>query len=249
MFEDLLTYKPSAGLLKNRIVLITGAAEGIGRAVSKGFAQYGASTILLDKKSRKLEALYDEIVDLGWPEPTLVVQDFNQLDLRRALEIGAGIEHDFHRLDGLLHNAGYLSVLTPLHSVDPAVWQETLQVNLTAPYLLTQALFPLLKKSSSASIIFTSADVGRRGRAYWGAYAAAYGGIETLTQTWADEVEHNTTIRMNTIDPGSVRTKMRNVAYPGEIASSIRPPEDIVNAYLFLMGEDSKHIRGQALTI
>lgn len=249
MLDNLLSYKPPADLLKDRVVFVTGAADGIGRAVSKSFAQHGASTILLDKKSRKLETLYDEIVGNDWPEPTLVVQDLNELDPRRALEIGAGVEHDFHRLDGLLHNAGHLSALTPLHSIDPAVWQQTMQVNLTAPYILTQALFPLLRKSSSASIVFTSADVGRHGRAYWGAYAVAYGGIETLAQTWADELEQNTTIRVNTIDPGAVQTSMRNLAYPGEIASSNRSPEDIVNAYLFLMGNDSEHIRGQALTI
>ncbi|MDJ0955659.1 MAG: YciK family oxidoreductase [Arenicellales bacterium] len=249
MSEDLLNYKPVADLLRGRIILVTGAADGIGRAVSKGFARHGASTILLDRKSRKLETLYDEIVDHRWPEPTLVVQDLNQLDLPRAVEVSAGIEHDFHRLDGLLHNAGYFSALTPMHSIDPDVWQESLQVNLSAPYVLTQALFPLLKKSSSASIIFTSADVGRRGRAYWGAYAVAYGGIETVAQIWADELEQNTNIRVNTLDPGAVQTKMRNLAYPGEVAGSNRTPEDIVNAYLFLMGEDSKHIRGQALTI
>ena len=249
MSEDLLTYKPAADLLKGRIILVTGAADGIGRAVSNGFARHGASTILLDRKSRKLETLYDEIIDHDWPEPTLVVQDLNQLGLSRAAEISAGIEHDFQRLDGLLHNAGYLSALTPVHSVDPDVWQETLQVNLTAPYVLTQALFSLLKKSSSASIVFTSADVGRKGRAYWGAYAVAYGGIETLAQRWADELEQNTNIRVNTIDPGAVQTKMRNLAYPGELAASNRSPEDIVNAYLFLMGKDSEHVRGQVLTI
>ena len=171
MSEDLLSYQPAADLLKGRIILVTGAADGIGRAVSKGFAQRGASTILLDRKTRKLETLYDEIIEHDWPEPTLVVQDLNQLDLSRAVEISAGIDHDFKRLDGLLHNAGHFSALTPVHSIDPEVWQETLQVNLTAPYILTQALFPLLKKSRSASIVFTSADVGRRGVAYWGAYA------------------------------------------------------------------------------
>ena len=114
---------------------------------------------------------------------------------------------------------------------------------------LPRRYFPLLKKSSSASIIFTSADVGRRGRAYWGAYAVAYGAIEIVAQIWADELEQNTNIRVNTLDPGAVQTKMRNLAYPGEVADSNRTPEDIVNAYLFLMGRDSKHIRGQALTI
>lgn len=249
MLEHLLDYAPPTDLLIDKVILVTGAADGIGRAVSRGFARFGASTILLDKKSRKLETLYDEIISNGWPEPTLLVQDLNQLDTGRAFEISAGIEHDFQRLDGLLHNAAFLSVLTPMHSVDLASWQQTLQVNLTAPHLLTQAVFPLLKQSSSASIIFTSASAGRRGRAYWGAYAVAYGGIEVMAQIWAQELEQNTAIRVNTLDPGAVQTAMRRLAYPGETATSTRTPEDIVNAFVYLMGDDSKHIRGQAITI
>ena len=120
---------------------------------------------------------------------------------------------------------------------------------LTAPYLLTRALFPLLKESGAASILFTSAAVGRHGHAYWGAYGAAYGGIEILARTWADELEQNSALRVNTIDPGPVRTRMRNLAYPGEIPTSVRPAEEIVNAYLYLMGDDSKQVRGQCLTV
>lgn len=249
MLEDLLDYDPPIDLLKDKVILVTGAADGIGRAISKSFACFGASIILLDKKSRKLETLYDEIVSNNWPEPTLVVQDLNQLDTDIAFGISAGIEHDFHRLDGLVHNAAFLSMLTPMHSLDLASWQQTLQINLAAPYLLTQAVYPLLKRSGAASIIFTSARVGRRGQAYWGAYAVAYGGIEVMAQIWADELEHNTAIRVNTLDPGAVQTALRKLAYPGETTSAIRSPEDIVNAYLYLMGDDSKHIRGQAVTV
>ncbi len=249
MVEHLLDYQPPIDLLQDKIILVTGAADGIGRQVAKGFARFGAETILLDKKSRKLETLYDEIVSNDWPEPTLVVQDLNQLDTARAFEIGAGVEHDFRHLDGLLHNAAYLSMLTPMHSLEATSWQQTLQVNLTAPFLLTQALFPLLKRASSASIIFSSAAVGRRGRAYWGAYAVACGGIEVMAQTWADEVEENTAIRVNTLDPGAVRTGMRKLTHPGEMTNSIRAAEDVLNAYLYLMGDDSKHIRGQAIAL
>lgn len=249
MCDRLLSYRARSDLLAKRIILVTGAADGIGRAVARTFAQHGASLILLDRKSRKLEVLYDEIVDAGWPEPALVARDLAGLDGQGAWEVGAGIEHDFQRLDGIVHNAAQLSPLTPLHSYHPADWNSTLQVNLTAPFLLTQALFPLLKLSDSASVIFSSAQPGRQGQAYWGAYAVAYGGIEILMQTWAEEVEHNTRIRMNTLDPGAVRTRMRDLAYPGETKGSLRTPEDITNAYLYLMGEDSRHIRGQSISL
>jgi len=249
MIENLLDYAPPANILENKRILITGAADGIGRAVAQSFASHGASLILLDRKSRKLETLYDEIVAAGGLEPTLVLQDLMDMDFQSALQISAGIELDFHNLDGLLHNAGHLAGLTPMHSVDMDSWHKTLQVNLNAPRILTQVLFPLLKRSEAAAILFTTADSGRRGQAYWGAYAVAYGGIEILAQTWADEVEQNTALRINTIDPGPVRTEMRRRAFPGEIPEAVRAPEDITAAYLYLMGDDSRHVRGRALRI
>ncbi len=249
MIDNLLDYDPPADVLKDKRILITGAADGIGRAVSKSFAIHGARLILLDKKTRKLETLYDDIVATGAPKPALVVQDLMDLDHESALQIGAGIEHDFQGLDGLLHNAGQLKGLTPMHSVDNKTWQQTLQVNLNAPWVLTQVMFPLMKRSAAASILFTSAHTGRRGQAYWGAYAVAYGGLEILAQAWADEVEQNTAIRINTIDPGPVQTSMRRLSHPGEVSGTVRAPAAITAAYLYLMGDDSRHVRGQALTI
>jgi NAD(P)-dependent dehydrogenase (short-subunit alcohol dehydrogenase family) len=249
MIDNLLDYDPPADVLKHKRILITGAADGIGRAVSMRFASHGASLILLDKKTRKLETLYDDIVAAGGPEPALVVQDLVNLDHESALKIGIGIEQDFQGLDGLLHNAGQLYGLTPMHSIDNDARQQTLQINLIAPWILTQVMLPLMKRCAAASILFTSAHSGRRGQAYWGAYAVAYGGIEMLAQTWADEVEQNTAIRINTIDPGPVQTSMRRLSYPGEVSGTVRGPAEITAAYVYLMADDSKHVRGQALTI
>jgi len=249
MTSNLLDYEPPRRLLSNKRILVTGAAEGIGRAVALSFADHGASLVLLDKKARGLETLYDEIVAAGGTEPILSVQDLVQLDDDRALQLGAGVEHDLGGLDGLLHNAGVLTGLTPLHSVDIDSWRQTFQVNLIAPWILTRSLLPLLRRSESASVLFTSAGPGRRGEAYWGAYAAAYGGVETLARTWADELEENTSIRFNTIDPGPVHTAMRRESFPGELKGASRSPQDITVAYLYLMGDDSKQVRGQALTI
>ena len=249
MIPRLLDYIPPPGLLLDKRILVTGAAAGIGRAVARSFADHGACLALLDKKSRGLETLYDEIVAAGGPEPVLVVQDLMTLDDESALQIGAGIEHDLGGLDGLLHNAGVLTGLTPLHSGDPDSWQQTLRVNLIAPWILTRCLLPLLRRADCASVLFTSAGPGRHGEAYWGAYAVAYGGVEILSQTWADELEANTSIRFNTLDPGPVHTSMRRESFPGEVKGASRSPEDITAAYLYLMGDDSRDVRGQALSV
>ncbi len=249
MIDRLRDYDASPDLLKGRIILVTGAAEGIGRAVVPSYAKHGATVIMLDRQRRKLETLYDEICEHGWPEPVIVAQDLAQATEETCQRIALGIAHDFGHLDGLLHNAAFISTLTPLRSHPWKDWQTSMKVNLEIPFLLTRELFPLLTAAEYASVLFTSADVGRRGRAYWGAYAVAYFGIEGLAQIWATETDVNTSIRFNTLDPGAVRTKLRGRLYPGEDPESHPAPEDVVPAYLYLMGRDSRHVNGMALSV
>lgn len=245
--QPLCSYSPPDDLLDARVVMVTGASDGIGRAVSLACARCGATVIALDKKARRLEILYDEVVAAGYPEPVLAVQDLEKLDWEKAQGIAAGVAHDFGRLDALLHNAGELRSLSPLHAYDLGQWDLIMQVNLRAPYLLTRATLPLLRAADHASLIFTSADVGRRGRAYWGAYGVAYAGVEGLARIWAEELENNTAIRVNTLDPGPVRTRLRGLAYPGEDPQSIPDAGVVVPAYLYLLGDESKEVRGRAL--
>ncbi len=249
VIDRLCDYNAAPDLLNERIILVTGAADGIGRAVVRGYAAHAATVIMLDRQRRKLEILYDDICDQGWPEPIIVVQDLAQATEETCREIALGIAHDVGRLDGILHNAAHINTLTPLGSYSWKDWQTTVKVNLDIPFLLTRELLPLLKASDSASVLFSSADVGRRGRAYWGAYAVAYFGIEGLAQIWSAETEVNTTIRFNTLDPGPVRTKMRGRLYPGEDPETRPTPEEIVPAYLYLMGRDSSHVNGMALAV
>jgi NAD(P)-dependent dehydrogenase (short-subunit alcohol dehydrogenase family) len=157
------------------------------------------------------------------------------------------LEKEFGRLDGLLHNASLLGTLTPLENYDINTWYQVMQVNLHAPYLLTQACLRLLKQAKDASIVFTSSNVGRQGRAYWGAYAVSNFAVEGLMQILAAELEANTTIRVNSINPGATRTAMRAAAYPGEDPMILPPPEAIMPVYLYLMGPDSQGVNGQAL--
>ncbi len=247
--ESLSDYRAPPDLLHGRRVLVTGAADGIGRAVARGFAAHGASVAILDKKRRKLETLYDEIIAAGSPEPVIIVQNLLELDAGTARGIALGLEHDFGGLEGLAHCAAEFGGLTPLHNVTAERWARTLQANLTAPFLLTAAVLPLLKSAADTSIIFSSSSTARAGKAFWGSYGVAGAGIESLAQIWSQELEAHTRVRVNTLDPGPVRTRLRGLAYPGEDASQLPAPEDVVPAYLYLMGPDSLTVTGCALSV
>jgi NAD(P)-dependent dehydrogenase (short-subunit alcohol dehydrogenase family) len=246
--SPLSSYSPPRGLLDALDLLVTGAADGIGRAVCKSCAGAGATVLALDRKRRKLETLYDEIIDAGGPEPILIPHDLSQDDPAAYENIAGGIAHDAGRLDGLAHIAGILPGFTALHRLKLDDWASIMQVNLYAPYLLTRACLPLLQEAPSASVVFTSADSGRRGRAYFGAYAVAYGGIERLSEVWADELEANTSIRFNTLDPGDVGTDMRSRNYPGLSLDDVPTPARVAPAYLFLLGRDSDAFSGRAFS-
>lgn len=235
-------------LLAGRIILVTGAGDGIGKAAALGFAAHGATVLLMGRNENKLEAVYDEIEQQGGAQPALMPLDLSQAMEKDYDAIATAIREEFGRLDGLLHNAAYLGTLTPLGLYDDSEWAKVMRVNLNAPYLLTRACLDLLNQSDDASVLFTSADVGRKGRAYWGAYGIAYSAIEGMMQIWADELEDNTKIRVNSIDPGAVRTALRAKAYPGESPATLPKPESIMPTYLYLMGPDSQGVTGQAFS-
>ncbi len=243
MFE----YQAPENILQDRIILVTGAGDGIGRVAAKTFAAHGATVILLGRTLEKLESVYDEIEATGHPQPALVPLNLESAQEHDYIELTNTLEQEFGRLDGILHNAGILGVRTPIESYDPVIWQQVMQVNLNAPFMLTQTLMPLFERSDNASIIFTSSGVGRTGKAYWGAYAASKFATEGLMQTLADELENVTNIRANCINPGATRTKMREAAYMAENPATVTPAEDIMPLYLYLMSKDSIEINGQSL--
>ncbi|ALG67486.1 YciK family oxidoreductase [Beggiatoa leptomitoformis] len=243
----MMDYKPAPDLLKNRIVLVTGAGDGIGRASARTFAQYGATVILLGRTTRKLEAVYDEIEQAGYPQPAIYPMNLEGASPKDYTDLVATLNNEFGQLDGILHNAGLLGALAPIEHYDINLWYNVIQVNINAPFLLTRACLGLLRKSSDASIIFTSSSVGRKGRAYWGAYAVSKFATEGLMQILADELVENTAIRVNSINPGATRTGMRAAAFPAEDPNTLKTPEEIMLTYLYLMGADSRGITGQAL--
>jgi NAD(P)-dependent dehydrogenase (short-subunit alcohol dehydrogenase family) len=208
------------GRLAGRVALITGASRGIGRAVAVQFAREGAHSILVGRTQAALEEADDEIRRLG-DQASLVVadlQDFAVID-----RMGAAVYERWGRLDVLVGNAGVLGILSPLGHIDPKTWDEVIAVNLTANWRLIRSFDPLLRASDAGRAIFVTSGVAG-GRAYWGAYAVSKGALETLARTYAHEVA-NGTVRVNLIDPGATRTRMRAEAYPGEDPQTRKPPD------------------------
>lgn len=238
-------YTASNDALGNRIILVSGAGDGIGAVLARTCAEHGASVILLGRTVQKLERVYDEIINSGGAEPLIMPVDLKGATPDHYQQIAASIEQQFGYLDGLVHNAAYLGALTPVEQYEPKLWAEVMQINLHAPFLMTQALLPVLKKSADASILFTSSGVAHRGRAYWGAYGVSKAACDNLMEMLADELESNTSIRVNSIDPGRVRTRMRANAYPGENPNSLPVPEQIMESYLYLLSEESKGVSGK----
>jgi NAD(P)-dependent dehydrogenase (short-subunit alcohol dehydrogenase family) len=238
-------YQPRPDLLAGRVILVTGAGDGIGAAAAMACAAHGATVILLGRTTRKLEKVYDAIEQAGYPQAAIYPMNLEGAAPKDYDDLAATIEQEFGRLDGLLHNASLLGTLTPLGQYDIEQWSKVMQVNLNAPFLLTRACLELLKKSDDASLLFTTSSVGRQGRAYWGAYAISKAANENMMQIWADELESNTHVRANSINPGAVRTSMRARAYPGEDPNTLPKPDDILATYLYLLGPDSNGVRGQ----
>ncbi|MES9831610.1 MAG: YciK family oxidoreductase [Candidatus Thiodiazotropha sp. DIVDIV] len=239
-------YHPSKNLLKERNILVTGAGSGIGQAAAKAFAEYGATVILLGRNEGRLEQTYDVIEQIGGPTPAMISFDLEKAPAKDYYALGESLYEEFGVLHGLLHNAAQLALLSRIDDYDYETWQKVIQVNLSAPFLLTQACLPLLRKAEDASILFTSDERGRKGKAYWGAYGVSKFGIEGLMQILAEELE-NSQIRVNSIAPCPTRTSLRAWAYPGENPLSHPLPESLMANYLYLMGPDSLKVKGEAL--
>lgn len=245
--QEIAHYQASKNILKDRVILVTGAGDGIGKAAAIAYAQAGATLILAGRTVEKLEKVYDQIIANGGIEPLIYPVDFEGATEDDFNELANQCDQQFGRLDGLLLNAGILGQRTPLSSYRHDVWTKVLQVNVTSQHLMTKALMPILEASDNASVIFTTSGVGRVGRAFWGAYAVSKFAVEGLVQTWASENENLNSVRMNCINPGATSTQMRATAFPAENPESIASPEDIMPAYLYLMGPDSNELNGQSI--
>ena len=236
-----------SNLLEDKTIVISGAGSGIGRQIAKSYAECGADLILLSKSIERLESIYEEINKITSRNVIIQPIDYKTADEKNFQKIILAIKEEYSQIDGLVNNAGILGEKKSLEQYSYSVWKDVLKVNLDAGFLLTKNLIPLLKESSSSSIIFTSSGVGRKGRAYWGAYSISKFATEAMMQILFDELQNTTSIRVNCINPGAVRTKMRESAYPAENPESNPTAVEIMNPYLYLMSDLSRDISGQSI--
>ena len=241
-------YKAQQNALTEKVILVSGGGSGIGKSAGLIFAEHGADLILVGKNPAHLESTYQEFLDKNLKPPLLHVMDLEKSNENDFQEINTVIEKEFGKLDGLLNNAGILGDKTPLENYKIDVWKKVFDINVHASFLLTKSLLPVLKTAVNSSIIFTSSGVGKRGKAYWGAYSLTKFATESMMQIFSEELENTSNVRVNSIDPGRVRTKMRAAAYPAEDPLSLLEAKDIMNAYLYLMSNDSLETKGESIS-
>lgn len=234
--------------MTSRIILITGAAGGLGRAAARALSAAGATTILLDRNLKALESLYDEITAAGHEEPLLHPINFEGVGAAEYLELATAVDQQFGRLDGVLHSAATLGELSPLHQYDPDLWARALHVNINAPFMLNQVCLPLLQRSDSARLVFTSDAVGRRGRAFWGAYGISKAALENMMEILANELGAGSRVQVMTFDPGTVDTALRRRAYPTEPEGTHPSPDALAACYLRLFGAEGASLHGRRVT-
>ena len=228
--------------LTDKTILITGASDGIGKATALECAKAGATVIIHGKTQPKLELLYDEIVDAGYPEPVIYPLDFEQMTPQDCETLNDVIHKEFGKLDGLFNNAGWLGASSPAQLYDTKLWHRVMQINLNATFMLTQACIPLLNQADSSSIVFNIDD---KNTAYWGAYGVSKAGLRSFMEILSDELEAST-INVSGLMPGAVKTGFRTRAFPGENPTDLTTPEEVGRAAAFLLSDDGKTINGEA---
>lgn len=234
--------------LKGKVILVTGANRGFGKALTLDLAKAGATVIMLGRDLGSLETAYDEVVNNNFAEPILYPMDLEGATPEHYQQLQKDILDNFGKLDGLIHNASTIGTMMPIDQYDIKIWYSTMQINVNAPFMLTQFLIPILNKSDDSRVIFLSSSVGRTARAYWGAYGVSKFAIEGLSKTLSEELE-KTNIKVNSLDPRRMRTEMRRTAYPAENAEKNPLPESMSPAIVYLMSDAAKNINGEQLTL
>lgn len=248
MSDDLphLAFEAHEQSLANKTILVTGAGDGIGKQVALTFSSCGATVVLLGRTLSKLERTYDEILALGGPQPSIVPLDLEGATAQHYHGLVETIAGEYQKLDGVLFNASVLGALCPFSEIKEKEFDQVMQINVKSQFLLVQALLPLMKKNKTASIVFTTSSVGRKGRAFWGTYSMSKFATEGMMQILADE-HKNKAIRFNCINPGAIRTDMRSKAYPGEDPNKLKTAAQIMQSYVYLMSDVSRGVNGKSL--
>jgi len=233
------------GELAERTILVTGASGGLGGALAVRCASLGARVVLSGRNVGRLEKVYDQIVAAGGPQPTIAPLDLERADRSSYETLADAIRREYGRLDGLAHVASLLGERSPIDYYDVVTWVRVMHVNVNAAFILTQSLLPLLRQSRDASIVFSTSGVSNRGRAFWGAYAVSKFAVEGMMQVLADETDTTSAIRVNSVNPGRMRTAMRASAYPGEDPATVPMPDVALNAFIYVLGPAARGVTGQ----
>ncbi|MFC4699151.1 YciK family oxidoreductase [Glaciecola siphonariae] len=241
-----LAFEAHEQCLANKVILVTGAGDGIGKQAALTYAECGATVILLGRTLKKLEQTFDEIVAQGSAEPSIVPLDHEGASAAHYQGLIDTIAGEYGKLDGILLNASVLGALCPFSEIKEKEFDQVMQINVKAQYLLVQAALPLIKQNDTASVVFTTSSVGRQGRAFWGTYSMSKFATEGMMQILADEHKKKN-IRFNCINPGATRTDMRAKAYPGEDPKTLKTPKQIMPSYVYLMSDVSRGVNGQSL--
>jgi NAD(P)-dependent dehydrogenase (short-subunit alcohol dehydrogenase family) len=239
----------AAGALQDRVVLVTGAGQGLGHAVALEAARCGATVALLGRKQQKLESAYDAIMAAGGPKPAMIPLDLATAGSAQYESLVQLLRREFNRLDGIVHCAAHFVPLSPLAGQTPEQWSELLKVNLIAPFALTRACLPLLQAAPDSSVVFVGETHGATPLAYWGGFAVAKSALPALASIWAQELEHRGKPRMNVFIPGPIATPQRMQSHPGEDRGRLRPAEDAARALLYLLGPHATHLNGRTLVL
>ena len=242
--QELLDYVPAKTLLKDKVILVTGASDGMGRVIAKSYAQHGATVVLLSKTIKKLEAVYDDITQAGFPEPAIYPLHLEGATVNDYEKMAEVIESELGRLDGIVLNAGWLPGYTPLKHYDVEMWSKVLTTNLHASFLIIKACLPLLEKAEDPSVVFSSHAAEH---AYNGGYGVAKAGADALLRIMAEEYEDKPFIRVNGIDTGPIRTYLRTFHFPGEDPNTLAQPEALIGPYLYFMGADAQQQTGNII--
>ena len=240
-------YSPPANLLEGRVILVTGAGQGLGRAVALACAAHGATVALLGRRQARLESTYDAIEQAGGPQPALIPLDLAAAATPQYEALSQLVRKDLGKLDGIAHCASHFVPLGPLSGQSLETWITLLQVNLAAPFAITRACLPLLAAAADSSVVFTGETHGEKPAAYWGGFAVSKAGLSPLVRIWTDERANAPQPRMNVLVPGPIASPQRARSHPGEDPATLRTVEDAARGYLFLLGPESAATTGQTL--
>lgn len=227
--------------LKGKVVLLTGCTGGLGQEVALNLAQHGAEVILVGRRLKELERLYDAITEHGYTEPAIHVTQLLSMGVEEAASLHDHIAQLFGRLDGLIHCAGAIGTLTPLEHYSESTWLEIMHLNLNVPFLLTKALLPLLKKAPKGTVLFTQSDLATEAKANWGAYNCAQMGLHAMMQMWQQEHDYQN-LSFTSVNPGPMKTALRSKLYPGEPGGC--DPKLIAPFYSALLGDWGQAFKG-----